>query len=301
MLGIRLFLVKKVLRRVKNNAKYTDILKARRGFEHLVGHRNKPLKGFKYEATVIGEMKAEWITPDGADEKKVLLYFHGGGYAVGSPNTHRGLISQIAKNAGIKALAIDYRLAPENKYPAPIEDAVAAFQFLLGHGYRAKDICFGGDSAGGGVNIGTLCYLRDKNLPLPKCVIALSPWLDLTLTSNAYRDNRHIDPMLTHEAFPLWIKNYLGDADSKSPYASPIFHSLKDLPPVMIQVGEEELLLDDSTTFATKAKAEGVDVRIEVYPKKFHVFNAFWQVLPKAREANKKLGEFLKSQLYAQS
>lgn len=299
MLGFRLYLIKKVLRRVKNRSDYKDILKARRGMERLVGRYNKHLKSFKYEPIDLGAMKAEWITPDGADEKKVLLYFHGGGYAVGSPNTHRGLVSQIAKNAGIKALTIDYRLAPENKYPAPIEDAAAAFQFLLGVGYSSKDICFGGDSAGGGITIGTLCYLRDNNLPMPKCAIGLSPWLDLTLTSNAYRDNRHIDPMLTHEAFPLWIENYLGNADSKSPYASPIFHSLKNLPPVMIQVGEEELLLDDSTTFAAKAIEEGVDVRLEVYPKKFHVFNAFWMVLPKAREANRKLGEFLHAQLYS--
>ena len=294
---IRLYLVKKMLRRVKNNANYTDIQKARRGFEYITSRYNKHQKGCTYKNISIGEMKAEWITPDGADQKKVLLYFHGGGYATGSPNTHRGLVSQSSKHAGTKALVIDYRLAPEHKYPAPIEDAVAAYNFLLGSGYLPANICFGGDSAGGGVTIGTLCYLRDNNMPLPKCAIGISPWLDLTMTSNTFKDNKHIDPMLTHEAFPLWTKNYLGDADTKSPYASPIFHSLKNLPPVYIQVGDEEILLDDSVTFASKAKAEGSDVLLEIYPKKFHVFQAFYTVLPKAREANQKLGEFIKKQL----
>lgn len=297
MSTIRLYFLKKLLRRVKNNANYTDIQKARRGFEYITSRYNKHLPGFKYEPVTIGEMKAEWITPSDADNTKVLLYFHGGGYATGSPNTHRGLVSQIAKAAGIKALLIDYRLAPEHKYPAPIEDATTAYEYLLGLGYAAHNICFGGDSAGGGVTIGTLCYLRDNNMPLPKSAICISPWLDLTMTSGTFNDHKHIEPMLTPEAFPIWIKNYLGDADPKSPYASPIFHSLKNLPPVYVQVGDEEVLLDDSRNFAAKAKADGSYVLLEIYPKKFHVFQAFYILLPKAREANKKLGEFIKAKL----
>lgn len=297
MSTIRLFFVKQLLRRVKNRADYTNVLYARRGFEKLVSKFNNHLHGFTYTQFHVGELKAEWITPDGADEKKVLLFFHGGGYATGSINTHRALVSQIAKHAGVKALLFDYRLAPENKYPAPIEDAATMYQWLLSNGYSPNQVAFGGDSAGGGMSIGSLLYLRDHNIPLPKCAIALSPWLDHTMTGHSYHGHKDIDPMLVAEGFPLWSNNYMGDADPKSPYASPIFHSLKGLPPIYVQVGHEEILLDDSTRFEAKAKEDGVDVIVEVYPKKFHVFNAFWRVLPKAREANKKLGEFIKAQL----
>lgn len=296
---IRLFVIKKLLRRIKTRTDYNNIEYARRGFEKVVSRWNTHLKGFTYEQFHIGSMKCEWITPENADTSKVLLFFHGGGYATGSINTHRALVSKLAEYAGIKALVIDYRLAPENKYPAPIEDAATAHQWLMQNGFSNSQICFGGDSAGGGITIGTLLYLRDNNIPLPKCAITLSPWLDLTGSGDSFKTKHDEDPMLVAAGLPVWGKNYAGDADLKSPYASPIFHSLKNLPPVYIQVGEEEILLDDSIRFEKKAKEDGVNVRLEIYPKKFHVFNAFWRILPKAREANKKLGAFLKEQLTA--
>jgi acetyl esterase/lipase len=294
---IRLFFIKKLLRRVKNNANYENIIGARKGFERMVSKFNKHLKGFRYEQFHIQHIKCEWIIPEHADNSKVLLYFHGGGYATGSINTHRALVSKIAEYAGTKALIIDYRLAPEYKYPAPIEDAVTAYHWLLENGYEFKNIAFGGDSAGGGITLGTLLFLRDHYMPMPKCAIALSPWSDLTLSGTSYEKNKAIDPMLVFEAFPLWVKNYVGDADPNALYASPLHQDLKNLPPIFIQVGEHEMLLNDSVDFADKARAAGVDVTLEVYPKKFHVFNAFWRVLPKAREANKKLGGFIKQQL----
>lgn len=293
---IRLFFLKQLLRRIKNRADYNNILLARRAFEK-VSKFNKPLTGFSYAATDIGGIQSEWVTPNGSDENKVLLYFHGGGYATGSINTHRALVSQIAKHAGVKALIINYRLAPEHKYPAPIEDAANVYKWLLENGYSSTNIAFGGDSAGGGVTLCTLLYLRDNNLPLPKCAIALSPWLDHTMSGQSYKTMHDEDPMLVAAGFPIWSKNYLGDADPRSPYCSPIFHSLHNLPPVLIQVGQEEMLLDDSIRFEAKARQDGTDVQVEVFAKKFHVFNAFWRILPKAREANKKLGEFLKLQL----
>ncbi|HWB64961.1 MAG TPA: alpha/beta hydrolase [Chitinophagales bacterium] len=297
MSTVRLFLVKNLLRRVKSRVNYHDILFARRGFERVAGRFNNHLPGFTYNQIDIGGMKCEWVAPDGCDTTKVLLYFHGGGYSTGSINTHRALVSQIAKNAGIKALIIEYRLAPEHKYPAPIEDATKAYQWLLQNGFTPENIAFGGDSAGGGMVVCTLLYLRDHNIPLPKCAFALSPWLDHTMSGESYHTKKDIDPMLVAEGFPVWSKFYMGEEDPKSPYSSPIFHDLTGLPPIYVQVGEEEMLLDDSTRFAAKAQAEGVDVTLEVYPRKFHVFNAFWRVLPKAREANIKLGEFLKAKL----
>ncbi len=293
---IRLFFIKKLLRRIKNNADHTNIIAARRGFEK-VGRFNKPLKGFTHTPLEIAGMKAEWIIPQGADETKVLLFFHGGGYATGSINTHRSLVAQLARNAGIKALLFNYRLAPENKFPAPIEDATTVYQWLLANGYPPGNIAFGGDSAGGGMTIGTLFYLQDKGIVLPKCAIAISPWLDQTMSGASFQTKKDIDPMLVAAGLPLWGANYMGDADPRSPYASPIFHNLKNLPPVYVQVGEEEMLLDDSIRFAEKAKTDGANVTLEVFAKKFHVFNAFWRLLPKAREANRKLGAFLKEHL----
>lgn len=297
MASLRLLLLKKVLMKLKKRSKHEDILGARFRLEKRVGKFNIPLPGFRHESFKIGELNAEWITPKGADTRKVLLFLHGGGYAAGSIRTHRSLVAQIAKHAGIRALMIDYRLAPEHPYPAAIEDTVATYQWLLQSGYLPSNIAFGGDSAGGGLCIGSLLYLRDHHLPLPKCAIAMSPWLDHTLSGESYHSKKYEDPMLVHEGFPFWSKNYLGDADPKSPYASPIFHELKGLPPIYIQVGDAEMLLDDSIRFADKAKAEEVDMRLEIYPDKFHVFHAFWLVLPKARQANRKLGEFLKAQL----
>jgi monoterpene epsilon-lactone hydrolase len=295
MSTLRLFLVKTLLRRIKRRANVHDLDFARRGFEKVAGRFNKHLPGFSYVPEVIAGMKSEWVIPNGADENKVLLYFHGGGYATGSINTHRALVSQIAKHAAIKALIIEYRLSPEHKYPAPIEDATRAYQWLLANGYNASQIAFGGDSAGGGMVVATLLYLRDHQIPMPKCAIALSPWLDLTMSGNSFETHKDIDPMLVAEGMPVWGKAYLGEADPKSPYASPLFQDLSGLPPICVQVGEEELLLDDSVRFADKATAAGTTVNLEIFPKKFHVFNAFWRVLPKAREANKKLGSFLKA------
>jgi epsilon-lactone hydrolase len=296
---IRLFMIKRVLRRVKQNANYTNIIGARKGFERMVSKFNNHLSGFSYRQFDIHGMKCEWINPDGSDATRVLLYFHGGGYATGSINTHRALVSQIARYAGIQAMVIDYRLAPEHKYPAPIEDAVKAYEWLLAEGFLPQHIAFGGDSAGGGITLGTLLYLRDHNRPLPQCAIALSPWTDLTLSGQSYHEKKDHDPMLVHEAFPLWVKNYMGDTPPDAPYASPLLQDLKGLPSIYIQVGEEEMLLSDSVEFGAKAQTAGVHVTLEVFAKKFHVFNAFWRVLPKAREANKKLGHFVHTQLTA--
>lgn len=296
---IPLFILKTFLRRVKKRGDVSNHHRARKGFEKMIGKQNKPLNGFDYHLENANDVSGEWIFPNGCDKTKVLLYFHGGGYFVGSTNTHRALVSKLAKNAGISALSINYRLAPEHPYPAAIEDCAKVYEWLLSKNFSPNQICFGGDSAGGGCVIGTLTYLRDNNIPLPKCAIAISPWLDHTLSSESFTSKEHIDPLLSAKEFPTVVKYYMNGADTKSHYASPIFHSLKQLPPVFVQVGEEEILLSDSTTFAEKAKADGVDVRLEVYPKMFHVFNAFWKILPKAREANKKLGEFIREQLFA--
>ena len=296
MLSIMKFFV----RRIKNKAEWKDMDKVRYGFEKVSSKYAKANKACRYEPFMLEQMKAEWIIPVGKpDTNRVLLYFHGGGYAAGSISTHRPHISQLVMLSGIKALMIDYRLAPEHKFPAPIEDAATAYDWLLKNNYLPERIAFGGDSAGGGLTVATLLFLRDNNKPLPKCAICLSPWLDLTLTGESHVTKEKAEPMLVKEAMPLWVNNYLGDADPKNPYASPLFADLHGLPPIYIQVGTDELLLDDSTRFAQKAKEAGVAVTIDIYEGYFHVFQAFFRILKKAREANKKLSAYLIAQIGA--
>jgi len=293
-----LSIVKYAMRRFKKKANWRDISDVRFGFEQLGRKYYKPNKACRYGSFQIERMKAEWIIPKAKpDTDRVLLYFHGGGYAAGSISTHRAQVSQMVMLSGIKALLIEYRLAPEHKYPAPIDDAVLAYDWLLANNYRPEHIAFGGDSAGGGLTVATLLYLRDQNKPLPKCAICLSPWLDLTLSGESQVTKELAEPMLVKEAFPLWVSNYLGDADPRSPYASPIFTDLHGLPPIYVQVGSEELLLSDSTRFEEKAKSAGSPVTLEIFEGYFHVFQAFFRVLKTAREANRKLAAFLVQQL----
>lgn len=284
---------------IKAKAKYHNLVGSRKAFERMMNKvaPRLTIKGFSYKPATVGGVQCEWIVPEKYDAEKVLVYFHGGGYAAGSPNTHRPQVSHMLQGIGIMCLNVDYRLSPEHKYPAPIEDATAVYQALLQQGYKPENIAFGGDSAGGGVTLGTLLYLRDNNIPLPNCAIAISPWIDLTMSGDSHQNNKDIDPMLILEGFHVWSEHYLGSADPKSPYASPIFHNLSGLPPIYIQVGEEEMLLDDSVRFATKAGVDGTEVKLEIFPKLFHVFHGFWLILPEARAANKKLGEYLKEHL----
>ncbi|MBS1594159.1 MAG: alpha/beta hydrolase [Bacteroidetes bacterium] len=297
---ILLWFIKWLIRRVQRQADWRNIARVRGGFEKIGRRFDFRSRKCRYEAFTIDGMQAEWLIPLAPhDDSKALLYFHGGGYAAGSINTHRPHISQVARLANVRTLMINYRLAPENKFPAPIEDAVKAYDYLLAQGYKPEHIAFGGDSAGGGITLGTLLWLRDHQRLLPQCAICLSPWTDLTHTGGSFAANDKIEPMLIAEAMPYWAANYMGDADLRNPYASPLFGDLHGLPPIYIQVGTAELLLDDSLRFAAKAKEAGVDVSIDVYEGFFHVFQAFFMILCTARRANKKLAAFVSSRLGA--
>ena len=293
-----LSIIKHTVRKFKKKADWRDITRVRYGFEKITTKYAKVNPACRYEPFQMDHMKAEWIiSVDKPDTNRVLLYFHGGGYATGSINTHRAHISQLVMHSGIKALMIDYRLAPENKFPAAVDDAVYAYEWLLKNNYLPDRIAFGGDSAGGGLTVATLLYLRDQNKPLPKCAICMSPWLDLTQSGDSFNTKEKIEPMLVKEAMPVWAANYLGEADARSSYASPLFGELNGLPPIYIQVGTDEILLDDSVRFAQKAQAAGAPVTIDTYPGYFHVFQAFFRILKTAREANKKLAAFLVQQI----
>ena len=288
-----------MLRLYKNvgQTAYSNPKLARVAFERLADVIPGKLPECNYQSITIGDLPAEWITPKRSKADKVLLFLHGGGYATGSLRTHRALASQIAIHARIKALSIEYKLAPEHKFPTQIEQAVAAYQFLLEQGYLPEDIAIGGESAGGGLTGGTLLYLKDHDIPLPACAIFMSPWFDLTGSGRSLITNKHKDPMVPYKGIPLWARNYAGDAELTNPYASPLFGDLKGLCPVYIQVGECEILLSDSTRYAEKAKNAGVDVTMEVWPNMFHAWQGFWMIIPEGKAAIEKLGAFLRKNL----
>jgi acetyl esterase/lipase len=289
-----------MLRLYKNvgQTAYSNPKLARAAFERLADVIPGKLSECNYQSITIGDLPAEWITPKRSKSDKVLLFLHGGGYATGSLRTHRALASQIAIHARIKALSIDYKLAPEHKFPTQIEQAVTAYQFLLEQGYLSENIAIGGESAGGGLTGGTLLYLKDHGIPLPACAIFMSPWFDLTGSGRSLITNKHKDPMVPYKGIPLWARNYAGDAELTNPYASPLFGDLNGLCPIYIQVGECEILLSDSTRYAEKAQNAGVDVTMEVWPNMFHAWQGFWMIIPEGKAAIEKLGAFLRKNLW---
>ena len=251
-------------------------------------------KDVKIESVDAGGVGGEWISTPESNENHILLYLHGGGYVAGSPKSHHGLASRISRAGKIKVLAINYRIAPEDPFPAALEDSVTAYSWLSNtQKIESKNILIGGDSAGGGLTLATLLKLKEMNLPLPVAAVCISPWVDLALTGDSNKNNADIDPFLTPELCIKASKWYYGDNDPKNPLISPLYGDLRGLPPILIHVGTRELVTDDSIRFAEKAKSSGVDLTLEVFEGMIHVFHAFALVIPEAREAIEKIGKFI--------
>lgn len=245
-----------------------------------------------------GGVAVEFIVAPGASETQVLLYLHGGGYALGSIATHRGMCGELSRASGMRVLSVDYRLAPENPFPAAVDDAVAAYQSLIESGYDAGSLAIAGDSAGGGLAAATLVAIRDRGLPLPACAALLSPWTDLAITGDSIAGRADRDPMIGgNTAIRDLAKAYLGDAPATTPLASPLYADLRGLPPLLIQVGSEEVLFDDAARFDVRARDQGVDSTLEEWDGQVHVFQCFFPVLPEGREAIARIGSFVKSHL----
>lgn len=236
----------------------------------------------------------EWISTRGADDSCVIYYLHGGGYAIGSVNTHREMISRIARAAGARAFAINYRLAPEHPFPAAVEDAVAAYRWLLESGVSPARVVIAGDSAGGGLALATLLALRDAGVPLPAAAVCISPWTDLAVTGATMDTKAAVDPMIRKDDAIEGAKLYLAGADPKTPLASPLYADLSGLPHLLIQVGTSETLLDDSVRVAERARAAGIDVTLEQWDEMIHVWHFFAFILPEAQQAIARIGEFVR-------
>ena len=251
-------------------------------------------KGVKVKTLTIGNIPAEWLLPEGADKDKVILYLHGGGYAVGSIQTHRSLAARIAQLAGMKSLIIDYRLAPEHPFPAALEDAIFAYKWLLSQGYDPGHIVIAGDSAGGGLTMATLLGLREMEIPLPAAAVCLSPWVDLTFGSVSAIQQQSNDPIVRVADVREWGKLYAGEHDVKHPLISPLFADLKGLPPVLIQASEHEVLTDDARRLARRIRKAGGLVFSQYWPGVLHVWQLFWRVVPEADEATRNIAAFVR-------
>ncbi len=249
-------------------------------------------KDVQFRDDVVGGVRGEWVNAAGAP-KATLLYLHGGGYFACTPRTHRPITSAYAKN-GFSVFVPDYRLAPEHPFPAAIEDAEAVWKGLLALGHKANALTVSGDSAGGGLTLALLLTLRDKNEALPAAAALLSPWADLAMTGDSIRRNARRDAMFTESGFQTCSGLYLGGQDPKQPLASPVFAEFHGLPPLLIHVGDREMLRDDSTRVAKRAAEAGVSVELRVWPVVPHVWQLA-QFVPEARESMRLMAQFLLS------
>jgi phosphinothricin tripeptide acetyl hydrolase len=252
----------------------------------------------RVESVTAGGRPGEWLRPAASPADAALLYLHGGGYVIGSPRSHRHLAEAIARSAGLACLLPDYRLAPEHPFPAAVDDALAAYRWLVEERKIAPGrIAVAGDSAGGGLTLATLVAIREAKLPLPGAGVSISPWTDLTCSAPSYRTKASSDPLVALPGIAVMAQNYLGAADPRTPLASPLFADLRGLPPLLIHVGSEEVLLDDATSVAERARAAGVPVTLEVWEQMIHVWHWFLPWLDEAQSAVDKIGGFLRSHL----
>ncbi len=273
-----------------------SVAEMRAGMAAMVGSAQLPA-GLIREPRDVNGVPAEWVSAPGSAADRAVLYLHGGGYVLGSIATHRELAARISEASRARCLVLDYRLGPEHRFPAAVDDAVAAYRFLLDSGFDPAHLAIAGDSAGGGLTVATLLALRDAKLPLPATGVCISPWVDLTGTSESMTTKAALDPMVQREPLLVLARHYLGGADPRAPLASPLFADLRGLPPLLVQVGSAETLLDDSTQLAERARKAGVEVELEVWPDMIHVWHAFAALLPEGREGIERIGAYLRKRL----
>jgi acetyl esterase/lipase len=266
--------------------------KARADFEAMLAPLPVP-EGIEFSETVVGGIPGLKAGYPGADASRVLLYFHGGAFVIGSAQAYRVLAANLARSAGMTGVAIDYRLAPEHRFPAAVEDCVAAYRGLLANGIEARNIVLAGDSAGGGLVMSTLIALRDAGEALPAAGVVLSPWVDLRLTSASIDANKASDPALDLAGLADCVALYADKGSASDPLASPVLGDLTGLPPLLIQVGSTEILLDDAIGLARAASMAGTSVRLDIWPNMPHVWQAFAFMLEAGQMALADAGAFM--------
>jgi monoterpene epsilon-lactone hydrolase len=278
-----------------NRVEAADINEARKQFEET--RSGLPLaEGFTATPGTLGGVGVLRLDRS-RDDDGVILYFHGGGYVIGTPRTHAQLTSKLAALAGTGAISVDYRLAPENPYPAGLDDALAAYRALLDSGVAPSKVALAGDSAGGGLALAALVAARDAGLPLPAAAVLFSPWTDLTLSGASHTSKADAELILTVGRLREWAADYTGGAAPEHHLISPLFAALTGLPPLLVQAGSDEILLDDSTRLASRAAAADAEVTLEVTPHVPHVFQRFAGSLDEADIALASAGAFIRAHL----
>jgi acetyl esterase/lipase len=288
--------LRRIVEMLRANPLQGDLAQMRANMER--GSLATPLPAdVKFEPVSANGVPAEWGIAPGARDDRALVYLHGGGYAMGSLATHRALCARLSRLGRMRVLNVDYRLAPEHPHPAAVEDAVAAVRWVYAQGFAPSRVALGGDSAGGGLTLATLLALRDAGDPLPAAGVCISPWTDLSASGESIRNKASADPMVSEGPLREMAAHYLGGKDPRTPLASPLFADLRGLPPLLVQVGDAEILLDDATRLASRARDAGVDVTLEVWEEMFHVWHAFAEMLPEAARACERLAAWLEPRL----
>jgi epsilon-lactone hydrolase len=270
----------------------SDVNQQRRQLRELVSAQPLPAE-VTVTAATLGEVPTAEITVDGIEPRHVVLYFHGGVYVIGDAFLAAELASQVGRRTQAKVISVDYRLAPEHPYPAAVDDALAAYEALLHNGVAPSDIAFAGESASGGLAVATLVNARDRELPLPAAAYVLSPYADLTLAGTTMETRRVVDPLLSRELLQPRVTDYTSGQDAASGLISPIFADLAGLPPLMIQAGTHEVLLDDAVRLAGQAATADVAVTLDITPGVPHVFQAYHAILDEGAAALDRAGRFL--------
>jgi epsilon-lactone hydrolase len=283
--------VRKIL---ASNPRPTNLAERRKRLDALGAQYSLP-EDVRVEGVDANGVAAEWTRTPVADPSRVILFLHGGGYISGSLDSHRHMIAQAGREAQARTLSLGYRLAPEHPFPAALDDALAGYRFLLTSGFRAKRIVVAGESAGGGLAIAMLVSARDAGLELPACAWLSSPWVDLALSGGSMTTKAAVDPLISKPYLEELATAYLHGADPRTPLASPIHADLSGLPPMLIQVGSSETLLDDSIRLAAVAGAAGVRVTLEVWPDMIHAWHLFYQQVAAGRRALASVGAFIRS------
>ena len=276
----------------------TPVQQMRADWDALFGSDAVPVVATPVDADGV---EACWIDHVSARPGRVLVYFHGGGYKMGSINSHRDLMARISRAARCRVLGVNYRLLPEHQFPAPLEDACTVYRWVLSSAVAPGHIALAGDSAGGGLAAAALLALKEQGLELPAAAVLLSAWLDMSLSGESYQTRAAADPIHQRPMLQAIAEQYLGtDTDPRDPRASPLFGDLSGLPPLLLQVGDRETGLDDSTAFSSRARLAGVHVELEVWDDMIHVFQQFPEELPQAQQAIANIGVFLNT-IWSQS
>ncbi len=296
MLSIRARAARVLVRSGVKSLRTLPIDQRRAHIERLAG-RFKPPKGTVVTPFEAPGLSGEWVGVPASSVRRVILYVHGGAFCLGSPASHRKLVAQICAEGRARALSLAYRLAPENPFPAALEDAAAAYRRLREGGIAPERIALAGDSAGANIVLAALITLRDAGEPLPAAVVCISPPTDLTGASESLASRARLDPLVSLEAMIPLMRAYMGSAQPSNPLVSPLLADLRGLPPLLIQVGSREILHDDSLRFALKAREANVDVTLEVGQELWHVWHAAAPYVPEARSAIASIGRFLRERI----